>query len=68
MAFKDPDCADRGQERGSLRSLHQFLGEKHGPLAVRFNSNPPSMQTVSATIQFGDRAAEVKNRRLPLPL
>jgi hypothetical protein len=28
--------------RGSLRSLHQFVGEKHVPLAVRFDSNPPS--------------------------
>ena len=35
--------------RGSLRSLHQFVGEKHVPLAVRFDSNPPSVQTVSAT-------------------
>jgi uncharacterized protein len=54
--------------RGSLRSLHQFVGEKHVPLAVRFDSNPPSMQTVSATIQIGDRAADVKYRLLSLPL
>jgi hypothetical protein len=38
------------------------------PLAVRFDSNPPSMQTVSATIQIGDRAADVKYRLLSLPL
>jgi len=54
--------------RGSLRSLHQFVGERHVPLAVRFDSNPPSMQTVSATIQTGDRTAEVKYRLLSLPL
>jgi len=54
--------------RGGLRSLHQFVGEKHVPLAVRFDSNLPSMQTVSATIQTGDRAAEVKYRLLSLPL
>jgi len=54
--------------RGSLRSLHQFVGEKHVPLAVRFDSNPPSMQTIDATIQAGDRAAEVKYRLLSLPL
>jgi hypothetical protein len=51
-----------------LRSLHQFVGEKHVPLAVRFDSNPPSMQTVSATIQIGDRAADVNYRLLSLPL
>jgi uncharacterized protein len=49
-------------------SLHQFVGEKHVPLTVRFDSNPPSVQTVSATIQVGDRAAEVKYRLLSLPL
>jgi hypothetical protein len=38
------------------------------PLAVRFDSNPPSMQTVSAAIQIGDRAADVKYRLLSLPL
>jgi uncharacterized protein len=54
--------------RGSLRSLHQFVGEKHAPLAVRFDSNPPSVQTVSATIQTGDRATGVKYRLLSLPL
>ena len=54
--------------RGSLRSLHQFVGERHVPLAVRFDSNPPSMQTVSATIQTGDGTAEVKYRLLSLPL
>jgi hypothetical protein len=51
-----------------LRSLHQFVGEQHVPLAVRFDSNPPSMQTVGATIQMGDRAAGVKYRLLSLPL
>jgi hypothetical protein len=54
--------------RGSSRSLHRFVGEKHVPPAVRFDSNPPSMQLVSATIQTGDQAAEVKYRLLSLPL
>jgi hypothetical protein len=54
--------------RGSLRSLHQFVGERHAPLAVRFDSNPPSMQTVSATIQSDSRAVDVKYRLLSLPL
>ena len=31
---------------GTLRSLHQFLAEKHSPLAVRFNRAPPSLCTI----------------------
>ncbi len=54
--------------RGSLRSLHQFVAEKQVPLAVRFDSNPPSMQVVNATIQTGDRAVGVDYRLLSLPL
>lgn len=54
--------------RGSLRSLHQFVGEKNVALAVRFDSNPPSIQTVNATIQAGDRTTEVNYRLLSLPL
>lgn len=54
--------------RGSLRSLHQFVGEKRVPLAVRFDGNLPSMQTVRTTIQTGDRAVEVNYRLLSLPL
>ena len=38
------------------------------PLAVRFDSNPPSIQTISATIQTGNRTAEVKYRLVSLPL
>ena len=54
--------------RGSLRSLHQFVGEKRVPLAVRFDGNLPSLQTVHTTIQTGDRAVEVNYRLLSLPL
>jgi predicted AAA+ superfamily ATPase len=54
--------------RGSLRSLHQFAGEKRVPLAVRFDSNPPSMQTVTASVPRGDETSEVKYQLLSLPL
>lgn len=54
--------------RGSLRSLHQFVGEKHVPLAVRFDSNPASLQTVTASIKTGDKASEVTYQLLSLPL
>lgn len=55
-------------ERGSLRSLHQFMAGKKAPLAVRFDANPPSMQTVQARIQTGSAAAEVEYPLLSLPL
>lgn len=54
--------------RGSLRSLHQFVGEKRVPLAVRFDSNLPSTQTVNATIQTGGKVSEVTYQLLSLPL
>ncbi len=36
---------------GTLKSLHQFMAEKHAPLAIRFDLNPPSLQQVSVSIQ-----------------
>ena len=29
---------------GSLKSLHQFMGTKNAPLAIRFDANKPSDQ------------------------
>jgi uncharacterized protein len=54
--------------RGSLRSLHQFMGEKNAPLAVRFDANPPSEHIVETTIQRGGKALDVRYRLLSLPL
>ncbi len=54
--------------RGSLRSLHQFVGEKHVPLAVRFDLNPPSLQTVTTKIQTGVGESDVDYQLLSLPL
>lgn len=54
--------------RGSLRSLHQFVAEKHVPLAVRFDSNPPSRQTVAATVQTASGAMQVEYELISLPL
>ncbi|MGH8295238.1 MAG: ATP-binding protein [Steroidobacteraceae bacterium] len=54
--------------RGSLRSLHQFAAEKHVPLAVRFDTNPPSRQTVAATVQTAAGAARVEYELVSLPL
>jgi uncharacterized protein len=54
--------------RGSLRSLHQFVGEKKAPLAVRFDANPPSLQTVETRIQTADASPQIQYRLLSLPL
>jgi predicted AAA+ superfamily ATPase len=54
--------------RGSLRSLHQFAGEKSAPLAVRFDCNLPAMQTVDTTYRNASVATPVRYRLLSLPL
>lgn len=54
--------------RGSLRSLHQFVAEKRVPLAVRFDINPPSRQTVTATAQTAGGAVQVEYELISLPL
>jgi predicted AAA+ superfamily ATPase len=54
--------------RGSLRSLHQFVAGKRVPLAIRFDANPPSRQTVAATVQTAGGAMQVEYELLSLPL
>ena len=44
------------------------MGEKRLPLAVRFDANPPSTQTVKATVRKGNASTEVAYRLLSLPL
>ncbi len=54
--------------RGSLRSLHQFAGEKHASPAVRFDGNLPSVQTVETSVRKGDRTIDVNYPLMSLPL
>jgi len=54
--------------KGSLRSLHQFMSEKKAPLAVRFDSNPPSIQHIATSIQTRAGSIGVSYRLLSLPL
>lgn len=35
---------------GSLKSLHVFAAEKQAPLAVRFNEDPPSIDTITSRV------------------
>lgn len=50
---------------GSLKSLHQFVYEKRSRLAVRFDLNPPSRQTIS--VKLGTKE-EVNYLLVSLPL
>jgi len=53
---------------GSLKSLHQFMGTKQAPLAVRFDSNLPTVQQVDTVINVKKKRKNVKYRLLSLPL
>jgi uncharacterized protein len=49
---------------GSMKSLHQFMFDKHLDLAVRCDANPPSLMDVSVETTRGD---PVSYRLLSLP-
>ena len=53
---------------GALKSLLQFVHEKQPPLAVRFDANPPSLQTVRHVIRTAAGSQTVTARILSLPL
>ena len=53
---------------GTLKSLHQFMGTKQAPLAVRFDSNLPTVQQVNTVINVNKKREKVKYRLLSLPL
>ena len=53
---------------GSLKSLHQFAAEKQAGLAVRFDTAPPSVQTVRTTVRRNGAPRDVEYRLLSLPL
>ena len=53
---------------GALKSLHQFVAEKGTPLAVRFDANPPSLQTLDAPVRQGSDTSRVRYQLLSLPL
>ena len=53
---------------GSMRSLHQFMGEKKQKLAVRIDAGLPGDCEVSATIQKKKGTQAVDYRLLSLPV
>lgn len=50
---------------GAMKSLHQFMFDKHLGLAVRCDSNPPSVMTVAVKTTQGD---QVRYRLVSVPL
>lgn len=53
---------------GSLKSLHQFMGTKNAPLAVRFDASPPSTQQVNCMIRTGKQQKQISYPLISLPL
>ncbi len=53
---------------GSLKSLHQFVFQKKVNLAVRFDLNPPGVQTVQHTVATADGNRTITFKLLSLPL
>jgi len=53
---------------GSLKSLHQFVGEKKVPLAVRFDTCLPSIQAINTRVRKADEVFDVDYRLVSLPL
>ena len=54
----------RSGAAGSMKSLHQFMFDKHLDLTVRCDANPPSVMDVSVATTRGD---PVSYRLLSLP-
>jgi len=50
---------------GAMKSLHQFMAEKHLAFAVRFNANPPAIEDITVKTTLGQ---PVSYRLLSLPL
>lgn len=53
---------------GSLKSLHQFVGEKNVPLAIRFDAGLPSTQTISTRIVKDKKYINVRYELVSLPM
>lgn len=53
---------------GSMKSLHQFMGEKGQELAVRFDAALPEKYSVNTKIVYKNSTRQVNYRLLSLPL
>ena len=53
---------------GKLKSLHQFMGLKHAPLAIRFDASLPSVNQINTVINIGKECKNVAYQLISLPL
>lgn len=53
---------------GSMKSLHQFMAEKHAPFAVRFDASLPSINTIHATVTSNQQQQTVTYPLISLPI
>ncbi len=53
---------------GSLKSLHQFMGSKKAPLAIRFDTQHPTIQHIKTVITLNKKQQQVHYPLLSLPL
>jgi len=53
---------------GKLKSLHQFMGTKQAPLAIRFDSSLPCVSQINTMINIGTERRNVDYQLISLPL
>ncbi len=53
---------------GSLKSLHQFMGRKEAPLAIRFDASLPSVIQIDTLISTGKTSKQVQYPLVSIPL
>ncbi len=53
---------------GALKSLHQFMGTKNVPIAVRFDASMPSATQIDTVIRTGKTRKQVQYPLVSLPL
>lgn len=53
---------------GKLKSLHQFMGSKQAPFAIRFDSSLPFVNQVNTVINIGKKRRKITYQLISLPL
>jgi predicted AAA+ superfamily ATPase len=53
---------------GSLKSLHQFMGTKQAPVAIRFDASLPITNNINATINIDKQRKQISYSLISLPL
>ena len=53
---------------GKLKSLHQFMGSKQAPLAIRFDASLPSIHQINTVINLNKQRKKINYPLMSLPL